>query len=204
MAHLKALSEHCNFEAAYRTRALRDRFVCGISSDAARRKLLSEKNLTLDRASEIVRTIEQADKDLENMAGRSYTAPPVRASALRVEDGTTTPITSLTSSYKTERRACCSCGSMDHLRKDCKHLQSVCHNCGLKGHLQSVCEKKDAGPRSSQGNKRCTGGQPQNTHALDTAKYSHSQDEESAELAHIHNLTATKVPAIMLDTSING
>ena len=47
VAQLKLLSEHCNFPAICRNRILRDRLVCGLRSDAVRKKLLSEKDLTL-------------------------------------------------------------------------------------------------------------------------------------------------------------
>ena len=50
LSDLRKASEHCNFEAFY-DHALRDRFVCGLSSDAIRRALLSEdKELSLNDA----------------------------------------------------------------------------------------------------------------------------------------------------------
>ena len=83
IAQIRALSEHCNFQADFRSRVLRDRFVCGISSDSTRRKLLSEANLTLDRALEIARSMEQADKDTQSMTGKHLPPQSVQVSTLQ-------------------------------------------------------------------------------------------------------------------------
>ena len=48
---LRKLAVTCEFEA-YLEEALRDRFVCGLSSEAIQRRLLSEPKLTLAKAME--------------------------------------------------------------------------------------------------------------------------------------------------------
>ncbi len=47
-AALRNLAKYCEFEA-YLEQALRDRFVCGIRNEAIRRRLLTEKALTLTK-----------------------------------------------------------------------------------------------------------------------------------------------------------
>lgn len=200
IAQLRALSTHCNFHADHRARVLRDRFVCGISSDSTRRKLLSEANLTLARALEIARSMEQADKDLQSMTAKPYLQPTTAVSALNSQ---TAEVAALNTGTAPQRKSCRSCGSTQHLRRDCPHLSSECFKCGLKGHLQTVCERTagSSNPRSKQ-----QFGKRQNkaaTHSLGTSS-TENNNEESEELAHINSVSAAKVPAIMLDTSING
>ena len=75
--------------------------------------------------------------------------------------------------------------------------------CGLKGHLQTVCERTSG---SSNSRPKQQFGKRQNkapTHSLSTGSTG-SNDEDTEELAHINSVSSAKVPAIMLDTSING
>jgi len=201
IAKLKSLSEHCNFHANYRSRVLRDRFVCGMSSDNTRRKLLSEADLTLDRALELARSMEQADKDLQSMTIKSHGgAPTIPVSSLTTDTKTQlAPVASLDST----RRPCRSCGSSLHLRKNCPHLQSECYGCGLKGHLQSVCERKGSDSSAKPKHyKTQSARRSRSTHAL--GKSSETADDESEEVAHIYSISSPKVPAIMLKTLVNG
>ena len=58
VAELRKLSEHCKFEA-FLDDALRDRFVCGLRSEAAQKKLLFETDLTFAKAIEIAQGIDR-------------------------------------------------------------------------------------------------------------------------------------------------
>lgn len=57
---LMRLSEYCGF-ATLRDSLIRDRLILGIKNDRARKKLLEQKNLTLDKALDILRTAELAE-----------------------------------------------------------------------------------------------------------------------------------------------
>jgi len=199
IATLRSLSEHCNFGANYRTRALRDRFVCGIASDSTRRKLLSEADLTLERALELARSMEQADKDIEYM--KPYIAQPVKVSSINTnETSQNANVASL--STRSDRKPCRSCQSTQLLRKDCRHLQSTCHSCGIKGHIQIACER-NTNSKYKPNNRRQT--QSRGTHSLDTsANEFQPKVQEQEELAHIYSLSTPRVPPIMLNTLING
>uniref|UniRef100_A0A3B5LGC2 Retrotransposon gag domain-containing protein n=1 Tax=Xiphophorus couchianus TaxID=32473 RepID=A0A3B5LGC2_9TELE len=65
---LRQLSATCNF-GQYLDEALRDRFVSGLRSDAAQRKLLAEKDLTFSRACEIAVNMELASKNTMEFSG---------------------------------------------------------------------------------------------------------------------------------------
>ena len=63
-AALRKLATHCNFGDTLED-ALRDRFVCGLRHEAIQRRLLSETELTYQKAMEVARGIEAADKNTE-------------------------------------------------------------------------------------------------------------------------------------------
>ena len=61
VADLRSLAARCKFKAAALDETLRDRFVCGLSKEFIRSRLLTEQdNLLFDRAVEIAMTLEDA------------------------------------------------------------------------------------------------------------------------------------------------
>ena len=63
VSELRSLAVHCNFGATLDL-MLRDRLVCGINDDAIQRRLLSEQNLTFDKALTTAQGLEAAAKNL--------------------------------------------------------------------------------------------------------------------------------------------
>lgn len=66
IAELRRLARHCNYAASL-DEMLRDRIVCGIQEENIQRKLLSEHQLTLARATEIAVSMEAAARDAGNL-----------------------------------------------------------------------------------------------------------------------------------------
>lgn len=62
VASLRKLAEHCEFKDVLND-TLRDRLVCGLRNEAAQKKLLTESDLTLDKAINISVTMEMASKE---------------------------------------------------------------------------------------------------------------------------------------------
>uniref|UniRef100_K7EYG9 Retrotransposon gag domain-containing protein n=1 Tax=Pelodiscus sinensis TaxID=13735 RepID=K7EYG9_PELSI len=62
VANLKKLAEHCEFKEML-IDALRDRLVCGLHSEAIRRRLLTEAQLTLQKAIDIAVSLELATQE---------------------------------------------------------------------------------------------------------------------------------------------
>ena len=60
------LSEHCGF-LSLRDSLIRDRLITGVKNDLARKKLLEQKNLALDKALDILRTQELTDIRVSDM-----------------------------------------------------------------------------------------------------------------------------------------
>lgn len=65
---LQKLSEQCQFGAFF-NKALRDRFVCGLSSLVIQTKLLSEAKLTLKKALDIALSMEMASEEAKRLSG---------------------------------------------------------------------------------------------------------------------------------------
>ena len=76
------MATHCQF-AGYLDEALRDRFLCGIRSEAIQRSLLMEKDLTLARAIEVAQGTEAAENKMKNLKGHSADSPMQRIHAQR-------------------------------------------------------------------------------------------------------------------------
>lgn len=60
VARLKSLILHCDFKE-FLQQALRDQLVCGLRSEGIKRKLLTEENLTFERAVQITVSMEIAE-----------------------------------------------------------------------------------------------------------------------------------------------
>lgn len=67
VAVLKQLSEHCEFGRSM-SDTIRDRLVCGMRSEAIQKRLLTESNLTLQRAIEVSTSMEMANKDAQQLS----------------------------------------------------------------------------------------------------------------------------------------
>ena len=65
VANLRQLSEGCNFKEL--NNMLRDRLVVGCRDTTTQRKLLSEATLTFEKALQMARAMEVANKDVENL-----------------------------------------------------------------------------------------------------------------------------------------
>ena len=72
LTDIKLLSNNCNFCDACNPSLLRDRIVSGIFSDEIREKLLSEKDLTLEKAMEIFRSKEKAFEGMNTLKKCRY------------------------------------------------------------------------------------------------------------------------------------
>jgi hypothetical protein len=70
LASLKKLSKHFKFGTSNLNDSLRDRFVCGLSNELIQKRLLSEADLSLSKASEIALAMETAAKDSQELQGK--------------------------------------------------------------------------------------------------------------------------------------
>ncbi|KAK2547270.1 hypothetical protein P5673_032858 [Acropora cervicornis] len=116
LAKLQKLAETCEF-GGYRDEALRDRLVCGITSQTIRRKLLGEADLTLKKAVDIAVGMELTDKEI-------------------------TQISAVQQVHKVQLQECFRCGKHNHSPDKCFHKLSECHIFKRKGHISPKCPQK--------------------------------------------------------------
>ena len=122
LAALRKLSKHCGFKK-FRMEALCDRFVCGLSKKAIQHKLLTEDNLTLNKALNTAHSMElaasqasQLQKALETCQQPGdihelsrVTGKNPRRKQLAMNQG------------KPMGKACWQCGKFNHAAWNCEH-----------------------------------------------------------------------------------
>jgi len=76
VAILRKAAEHCNFGTSL-NEMLWDRLVCGIANSTVQKRLLAEKELTLDKAVSLAQAVEIAEKGAKDLqlpaAAKSHT-----------------------------------------------------------------------------------------------------------------------------------
>ena len=131
LAKLQKLAETCEF-GAYREEAIRDRFVCGLRSQAIQRKLLAEATLTLQTAVEKAVASELTEKEASGFHGDSHDVKKVEG---------TFP-------------ECFRCGKTNHSAGKCFHRNARCHGCQKTGHIVMKCPEKRASKAKGGETKR--------------------------------------------------
>ena len=119
VAALRKAAEFCDYGDSL-SEMLRDRLVCGITDISVQKRLLAEKDLTLDKAVSLAQSVEIAEKgakDLKSPAENKsreakYKYPPV----------------------------CFQCSGR-HLATNCRFVSEICHSCGKQGHIARVSWK---------------------------------------------------------------
>ena len=140
MAQLRRLATHCQF-GAFLEEALRDRLVCGLRNHSIQRRLLSESNLSLQKAVEISTGMEAAELNSKTISTSSVTEE-----VKQVSSSTSTSVNG-----PKKKPVCFRCGG-PHLATSCHHQKAQCHKCGKIGHLARVCRGAQV-PRHRQAPK---------------------------------------------------
>ena len=133
VAGLRRLTRHCEF-GAYFDDTLRDRFVCGLRSETIQKKLLTEMDLTFQRAVEIAHTMETAARNARKLQS------PSRAAEQMPHSRNIGKVSSNGQGEATNSN-CYRCGKSAHKAAQCPFRTAKCHNCGKTGHLRRVCRQ---------------------------------------------------------------
>ena len=154
---------------------IRDRLVCGVNEEKIQKRLLSEKDLTYQKAMDLAQAMEAADKDTRVLAAGNPTTSSAQTASGGTTTGTANSGTSEPLHYSpgqksetvhSDRRdgskiTCYRCGG-EHLATVCRFKETVCRACKKKGHLAHVCrssnsksggQKRKAGKRPSKNNR---------------------------------------------------
>ena len=130
LAELKTLSLHCEFGTNLDD-SLRDRLVCGLNNALIQKRLLSERDLTLAKATQIALSMEAAAKDSLELQGKNESV----VNKLNKEKG---KVENVRDEVWSKRR-CYRCGSNLHSLEECHFKNANCRKCGKVGHIQRVC-----------------------------------------------------------------
>ena len=135
IAVLRKAAEHCNYGDSL-SEMLRDRLVCGITNSAVQKRLLAEKDLTLDKAVSLAQSVEIAEKgskDLQTSAPPKPTTTP-DADLFKFNPG-------VPKKPEDKGAKCYRCGGK-HFASQCRFKAEQCHNCGKRGHIAKMCQSK--------------------------------------------------------------
>ena len=132
IAELRRLATTCKFDKAFLDESLRDRFVCGLKSEAIQRRLLSEEKLLLKKAVETALAMESAEKNTKSLKPSLDSAGIQKLYRDR---------------HNAKSSPCYRCGRKDHDSQDCQFRTARCYHCGKTGHIASVCR---SAPRKSE------------------------------------------------------
>ena len=135
VAQLRKMAEYCDF-GQFLAEALRDRFVCGLNNSSIRKRLLTEKNLTLHKAITLALSIDASINENELMTSSDRINATTQA-----------------------KRRCFRCDSENHMADSCRFKMYICRNCKRKGHLARACtqtirKEKDSGNVGNYSSKR--------------------------------------------------
>ena len=152
VAELKELSRTCAFGVTadgvtltsqlILDENLRDRFVCGLEDAIIQRRLLSEDNLSYEKAVKIANAMELASAGSTQLSGQQPPSvnklfnpkpqPPKHQQKNRKPNVM----------KKQNKKPCYRCLDDKHSHSDCPFMKSECYTCGKKGHISKACRSK--------------------------------------------------------------
>ena len=135
LATLRRLSKYCEFGTTL-DKMLRDRFIVGLRSEAMRKRLLGERDLTLDKSVEIAKGMELAAKDAAAI-GPSQSTSSSQLHVLRQKSKS-----SFSQKPAHVSSSCFRCHGSSHQAESCPFLNAECHSCHKKGHIAKACRSK--------------------------------------------------------------
>lgn len=134
---IKTQAKTCEFEGLHDS-LLKDKIVFGVYSDQVREKLLTESDLTLDKAIAICRASEQATKQLKEINN--------------AESQQVNILKNKSKQSKKEEFNCRRCGTK-HGRQNCPAYKSKCEKCQKLGHFANSCWAKTNKTQSNKSKK---------------------------------------------------
>lgn len=167
---------------------IRDRLACGINDSSIQKKLLTERELTLQQALTIAEGSEAADRDLKEMKS-------LRADQFRVKE----PVHQVKGKGNpTPQVTCHRCGIPGHVATTCRHKETKCYTCRRKGHLTRVCHSSP-----SQAPSKKSKGKNSFRQAKVEQEDSSSEDECTDAIREV-KLRTSKVPPIKVPVTVDS
>ena len=139
LSELRRLAKSCKFDGNL-SEMLRDKLVCGLGDGSIQRRLLQEKNLTLDTATELALQTEAATKELQLL--RQESTPSDAVNKVRRGAEPTQKPTPRKPVPNPASTPCYRCGKKTHEPSRCPFRDKDCFYCKKRGHTQAVCRSK--------------------------------------------------------------
>lgn len=140
---LRKLSLHCKFGQNLND-TLRDRLVCGLQNEQIQKRLLSEKDLTYDKALEIAMSMESAQRDVKELHGAvgvNKLSSKITKKAVDKTDKTGNNV----KKYDRKKPSCYRCNRNNHAPNQCRFIKAKRNKCDLVGHIAAACKTKNPG-----------------------------------------------------------
>ena len=129
LAELKKLWLYCEFETNLND-ALRDRLVCGLHNELIQKRLLSEPDLSLAKASEIALAAVKDTLELQGNINKESEVNKISKDSERVPKG---------KDDVKSKSQCYRYGGSTHRSAECYFRNETCRKCGKLGYIQRVC-----------------------------------------------------------------
>ena len=135
VAALREIAKYCDYGDTLNI-MLRDRLVCGVNHQAIQKRLLAEKNLTLEKALEIALAIEAADNDVKQLQQPATTVMYQTQSRNQCP-----PRRNITNPRPTMpvSKPCYRCRG-NHAPQTCRFKETECHKYKKVGHIAKACQ----------------------------------------------------------------
>ena len=156
IAKLRTLVKEANYPEAQQDRFLRDFLVMGMNSDKARKECLKTGNaLTFEKARDLARVEESAEKQLQQMSKpldvHSVKKKPSKSQGKTKSSHTQSRYDEKSKIPNTNMKTCRNCGRDSHPKDDCPAKGIQCHFCSKVGHYARVCLSKNKHKRHVHG-----------------------------------------------------
>eukprot|EP00731_Ephydatia_muelleri_P009634 Em0005g220a len=181
MVELRRLAKTCHF-GQFLNDALRDQLVCGLIATNIQKRLLSEANLTAERALEIsqaMETVEKGAKDFKEEHQDSKRQETETAAINVVRK----PVPNRARPSGREE-GCTRCAGNGHNSWNCPYRGTQCHKCKRVGHLARAC--------------RSSGSKKETTHRVTEPQ------EQEYRLDYIGVLKGINTKRVWIEVELNG
>ena len=181
---LKSCARTCEFGEALDD-MLRDRFVVGLLDEATQRTLLTELDLTFNKAVSVASARETAAKDVREMGRRTtiHAVGSAHTNKFKPNNGANNSI---------PNTPCTGCGKL-HWRKDCPWKDKECFKCHMKGHLKKYCKNTASSPPKAKYSKK--------KYSQSTSKVSVTENRQDDEYNYREDKTASGYDNFIFRTS---
>ena len=150
LARLRKLAATCDY-GNLSDQLIRDRLVIGIQDNSVRKRLLREKNLTLDTATDIIRAAEVSMSQIKRIDGEVENVHMVK----KKRKPRTQPKKTLTDQNRQPEKSKQTCKYClgEHGPKSCPAYGKECNKCHKLNHFAKACQTKMTQPQKNSQKK---------------------------------------------------